>query len=867
VATLKLPALSLVVLIGPSGAGKSTFARRHFRPTEVLSSDFFRGLVRDDENSFEATPDAFEALHFVAKKRLAAGLLTVIDATNVKAEDRRPLVALARAHHVLPAAIVLDLDAGLCVERNASRPDRAGSRRFVEQQHRSMRQGVGAGGGKGLEREGFRHVHRLRSPGEIDAAEIAREPLWCDRRGERGPFDCVGDVHGCHDELVALLGRLGYRDEGGAFCHPEGRRALFLGDLVDRGPRSIDCLRLVAAMARAGSALCVPGNHDAKLVRALRGAKVTVAHGLERTLAEFEALPEGEREAAKADAIDFLDGLVSHLVLDGGRLVAAHAGMKREMQGRGSSAVREFALYGETTGEIDAYGLPVRHDWASGYRGDAVVVYGHTPTPEAEWLNKTICLDTGCVFGGKLSALRYPEMELVAVPAARTYCEPARPLGAPLADGPAGPLGAPPAGRSAQHEHDDVLDLGELRGKRTITTRLRHAVTVGEGESAAALEAMSRFAVDPRWLVYLPPTMSPSETSRREGLLEHPDEAFAYYRKAGVASIVCEEKHMGSRAVVVVCRDEAVARRRFGDATGRAGCVYTRTGRPFFADPALELGLLARVREAAVRSGLFDTLATDWLCLDAELMPWTLKARDLVRRQYAAVGAAARASLADELAAYEAAAAAGRPLGDEAERTRARLERAEGFARAYGHYCRPAERLEDLRLAPFHLLASESGAHVDRDHAWHMRTLAALAEADGEVIVATPWRQVTLGDAAAEGEAITWWQELTERGGEGMVVKPLDFIARGPRGVTQPALKCRGREYLRLIYGPEYDLPEHLERLRARGLASKRSLALREFALGVEALERFCRREPLRRVHECVFALLALESEPIDPRL
>jgi protein phosphatase len=201
------------------------------------------------------------------------------------------------------------------------------------------------------------------------------------------------------------------------------------------------------------------------------------------------------------------------------------------------------------------------------------------------------------------------------------------------------------------------------------------------------------------------------------------------------------------------------------------------------------------------------------------------------------------------------------------ERFAHRLDATGRYIEAYRRYCWPVNSVKDLRLAPFHLLATEGHVHVNRDHGWHMETLAEVCKASDGLLVATPFRKVDVTDLAESEDATRWWEELTERGGEGMVLKPADFVARGPRGVVQPAVKCRGREYLRIIYGPEYLLGGNLDRLRRRAVATKRSLALREFALGVEALERFVRREPLRRVHECVFGVLALESEPVDPRL
>lgn len=599
-------------------------------------------------------------------------------------------------------------------------------------------------------------------------------------------------------------------------------------------------------MTRAGAALCIPGNHENKLLRKLHGHDVKVSHGMQETLDQLAREPaELSQQVA-----EWIDKLVSHFVLDDGKLVVAHAGMKESLQGRASGRVRAFALYGETTGERDEFGLPIRYDWAAEYRGAAMVVYGHTPVPEAEWLNRTICIDTGCVFGGKLTALRYPEKELVQVPAHRMYYEPAKPLH--------------PA--PAMRAHGDVLDIDDVQGKRVIATRVHHAITVREENAAAALEVMSRFAVDPRWLIYLPPTMSPPETCKDGEYLERPTEAFAYYKKEGIDRVICEQKHMGSRAVIVVCRDEAAAVDRFGIA-GSRGAIYTRTGRPFFADAATEGAVLDRIAAAMTRAGLWDELATSWICLDVELMPWSTKAQELLRGQYAAVGSTSRRALADAVAALDAyTSRTGQPHAM-ADRYRARSSAADAFVTAYRGYCWPVNSIEDLEIAPFHVLASEGRVHVDRDHVWHMQTIARLCEADPELMSATPNLLVTLGDDDSERAGIAWWEQLTASGGEGMVVKPLSWLARSKRGLVQPAVKCRGREYLRIIYGPEYTAPEHLERLRARGLGAKRSLAIREYALGLEALHRFVEKEPRYRVHECVFGVLALESEPVDPRL
>ncbi|GGV28464.1 polynucleotide kinase-phosphatase [Streptomyces griseoflavus] len=841
--------LSLVVLIGASGSGKSTFARRHFTPTEVISSDFCRGLVADDENDQSASRDAFDVLHYIAGKRLAAGRRTVVDATSVQQDARRQLIDLAKRHDVLPIAIVLDVPEQVCAERNAARTDRADMPRRVIQRHtRELRRSL-----RHLEREGFRKVHVLRGTEEIERATVVTEKRYNDLTHLTGPFDIIGDVHGCSAELEALLAKLGYADG----VHPEGRTAVFVGDLVDRGPDSPAVLRRVMTMVKSGNALCVPGNHENKFGRYLKGRGVQHTHGLAETIAQMDE----ESDAFRAEVRQFIDGLVSHYVLDGGRLVVCHAGLPEKYHGRTSGRVRSHALYGDTTGETDEFGLPVRYPWAEDYRGRAAVVYGHTPVPEATWLNNTICLDTGAVFGGRLTALRWPERELVDVPAGRVWYEPSRPL---RTEAPGGHEGRP-------------LDLADVHGRRVVETRHTGRVSVREENAAAALEVMSRFAMDPRLLPYLPPTMAPTATSHLDGYLEHPVEAFAQYERDGVTRVVCEEKHMGSRAVALVCRDADVAARRFGVAGGGTGSLYTRTGRPFFDDASVTEEILARLRTAVTDAGLWDELAAsdgasgagDWLLLDAELMPWSLKASGLLRSQYAAVGAASGAVFPGALAALESAAARGVDVGDLLDRQRERAQDASAFTDAYRRYCWTTDGLDGVRLAPFQILAAQGRSLAALPHDRQLALIDRMVEHDTTGLLHTTRRlYVDTTDPESVRAGVDWWLEMTGRGGEGMVVKPVDALVRDSAGrLVQPGIKCRGREYLRIIYGPEYTRPENLARLRGRFLNHKRSLAIREYALGLESLDRLAEGEPLWRVHEPVFAVLALESEPVDPRL
>lgn len=847
--TINLPELALVLLIGPSGSGKSTLAKRLFKSTEIVSSDFCRALVSDDENSLEATSDAFDLAHDIIAKRLKRGLLTVLDATNLRPEDRKICVDIAKKHHVIPCAIVLNLPESVCQKQNKARTDRVLSSRVISNHIQQLRKSVFK-----LKYEGFRHIYEFKSVEEVnELQEVQRETLWNNRKAEHGPFDIIGDIHGCYDELCELLIKLGYEvDKANFTVHAvePSRRLIFLGDLVDRGPDSPAVLKMVMNAVECGLALCVPGNHDIKLMRYLNGKNVQIKHGLQLTVEQLT----NESDEFKQKAKIFIDKLVSHYILDDGKLVVAHAGLKEEMQGRGSGAVREFCLYGETTGETDEFGLPVRYNWASEYRGKALVVYGHTPVPEAQWFNNTIDIDTGCVFGGKLSALRYPERELVSVDANKTYCEPARPFLTPVE-------------KSFQEDQNDVLDVGDLIGKQLVETKLAGNVTLREGNTITALEAMSRFAIHPKWLIYLPPTMSPSETSSIAELLEHPQEAFQYFSKNGIDKVVCQEKHMGSRAVVIVCKDEATVKKRFGLENEGIGVCYTRTGRRFFTDATLEADFLAQLQNTLTEREFWQKFDTDWVCLDCELMPWSAKAQSLLQNQYAAVGASASAALKDAVEALVQTTEHQPEALSLLEKYRERQTMTAQYITAYRQYCWNVTSVFDYKLAPFHLLATEGKTYFDKDHVWHLEQLGAFCGGENNILIQTAYQVIDLNNETDTLKGIEWWEILTAQGGEGMVVKPFQFINTSGKGLVQPAIKIRGRDYLRIIYGLDYTAPENMIRLKNRGLSTKRSLALREFALGVEALERFVKQEPLRRVHQCVFGVLALESEAVDPRL
>ncbi len=852
---IEIPEFCLVAMIGGTSSGKTSFALRHFKPTEVLSSDFFRGMVCDDENSQSASNEAFDLLYYAANKRLDNMKLTVIDATNLQQSARKQVIDLAREQNVHAAAIVLNLPEEIMQERNKARPERNLPERVIRQHCRDVRRSI-----KGLKREGFRFVYVINSLEQLENTEIVRVRLWNDRKDEHGPFDIIGDIHGCCDELELLLQKLGYVKNEGVFSHPDGRKAAFLGDFCDRGNRNADVLRLVMDMVKTGNAIAVPGNHDVKLLKYLRGKRVAMTHGIDKTIAELDA----QGDEFKAEAAEFLDSLISHYVLDDGKLVIAHAGLKQNYIGRGSARVREFCLYGETTGEMDSYGLPVRLDWAADYRGRGAVVYGHIAGREVKSQNNTYCIDTGCVFGGRLTALRYPEREIVDIDALQQYYEPVKPLEDPV-----------------DADMGDMLTVGDFNKKLHIETELMPAIDIHENNAAAALEIMTRFAADPHWLIYLPPTMSPCETSGLDGYLEHPLQAFEYYRSNGITNVICEKKHMGSRAVVILCRTPETALNRFGITDGSRGIIYTRTGRRFFDELSTEGTLLDRLDAVLTKTGFWNDFQTDWVCLDTELMPWSEKAQSLIRSQYAPTGNAGIGGLSAAVRALQKACerqnhayevdrlTSGQNVDPNMllQRYQTKREDVERYRKAYREYCWTVNTIDDYRIAPFHILACEGRVFSDEKHVWHMDTIRRYITGVDPIFMETPYLCVDTQDENSVRAGVEWWLDLTANGGEGMVVKPETYTAKQGIKLLQPAVKCRGREYLRIIYGAEYLEPDHLKRLKVRSLSRKRALALKEFSLGMESLTRFVNGEPLYRVHECAFGVLALESEPVDPRL
>lgn len=862
--TIPFPHGGIIVLVGPSNSGKTTLLRRLVEEgvlleTEMVSSDTYRTLVGDVEYlDWKGRPReeadilysdyqklsglAFEAMNTVVSMRSRLGKLTVVDATHLQPEYRRKYIEIAAGHDLPCVAWVLDVPEQTLLARDKTREQPRGRQR-VKSQYSQFKRSL-----RGLREEGFDFTYMLKEP---EAVQFVRRdnPLLADIGAG---IDVIGDIHGCYDEMLELLGELGYAaDEAGLYRHPAGRMLVSVGDVMSRGPRSLDTMIFWKRHVDAGIARMTDSNHGWKIARYLSGRNVTLSHGDENIAAELRLLEEeaGTEAAAalKEELKQFLLSAPSHLVMcrDGvRRLVIAHAGIRDEYIGRQSRRVQDFCRYGDTDG-MDAAGAPVRKEWYTGHESGELIVWGHDPRPYPAVVKNTINIDQGAVFGGSLTAYRYPEQEFVSVKAHRDYAE-----------DPDSPLIRWERGRFAPP------NLGRLVNGYSVFTDAYGELSVRGDYVKAAVDTVSHYTVPLEELVYIPPTMSPTPSvSADESYLEHPQEAFDYFRSQGVTTMVAEKKHMGSRAVLLLFRDEQAAVSYIGRPA--LGTIYSRTGRAFF-DRETEAQVLARLNADLVQAGYFSRYNTEMLLLDAEIIPWNLKARELIATQYAHVAEAAKMDREQLLVKLRQAEAAGRDVTGWVQEMEAKLQSVQVFRQAFQQYCWDVSGLEGIRIAPFHILAHSGQSFFDHSHIWHMEQ-ARLLDGISPLFMETEYRVIHSG--ADEADVIKWWQDMTEDGHEGIVIKPETFITKNGRHMVQPAIKVRGRKYLHIIYGIDYLQPDNLKRLKQRKTSKKERHALMECALSVESVNRFIRKEPLERVHECVLAALALESDPVDPRL
>lgn len=861
---IQLPHAGIVLLVGPSNSGKSTLLNKlqqegKIMRSEVVSSDQFRVLVSDkefvdwknmpkeeadilfDEYSL-ISKEAFAMMDNIIRTRCRLNKLTFVDATHLQPDDRKRYIAMARENHVPIVSIVLDVPEKVLLERDEKRDNPRGKRRIKQQYQVFTREK------RFMKKEGIRSLYFLK---EIDDIELTRRSHPLELDADAG-IDIIGDIHGCYDEMIELLVKLGYeKDEDDFYRHPEGRKFLSIGDVMSRGPESLKSMMFFYRHVQKGLAYMIDSNHGWKIARWLDGKNVTLNHGDEKVEQEFLQFEQehGAEQAAewKNKMKDFLLEAPSHYILKKNgipRVVCAHAGIRDEYIGKQSRDVSDFCRYGDTNG-FDEKGKPIRKDWFIGHQTSQLIVWGHDPKPQPLKINNSLNIDQGVVFGGKLTAYRFPEAQIIAVEAKEDY-----------SGVPDNPL------LEWKKKRLNQPNIGKFLNGYSVLTEEFGEVAIPAVTVKPAIDAFSHHTIPIEQLLYIPPTMSPTPApSSLEKYLEHPLEAIQYYRSNGIEKMVAEKKHMGSRGILFLFKDHAAAQKHIGTET--LGVIYTRTGRRFF-EKEIEEQIVRKLNDDLHSHDYFSQHQTDFVLLDAEIMPWNLKAKELISNQYAHVAENAlmdRAFLQGKLAE---AAKTNQDLATWLEEYNEKVSNAREFAEVFQGYCWDVVGLEDIKIAPFHVLAHSNRTFFDETHEWHMKMNHQFATYSS-LFVATEYKIIS--DSASEAEVIQWWEEMTQDGHEGIVIKPEHYIPRSKGKLLQPAIKVRGSKYLKIIYGMDYLQPENLQRLKKRNTGKKQKLALKEFALGIEGITRFVNGEAIERVHECTLATLAMEKDPVDPRL
>lgn len=859
---ITLPYAGIVLLVGPSNSGKSSFLRQQIEkgrilPSEVISSDDYRIRVGDvefidwshrwkdvSESLFDEyqriSQEAFSLMEATIEARCRLNKMTIVDATHLYADDRKRYIELGKKHHVPVVVLVLDVGQEELFERDKLRENPRGSKR-IKQQYQVFKREK-----RFIKKEGYLASYFISDVSEVEVIRKTQNPLHLE---VGNGIDIIGDVHGCYDEMIELLERLGYeKNHQSLYVHPEGRRLLSLGDIMSRGPESLKTMEFFMRHVKVNLAYMIDSNHGWKIARWLEGKNVTLNHGDELVEEELARnLETGDITQLKQELKTFLLRAPSHYILTKNHvptLVCTHAGIKDEIIGKQSYDISDFCRYGDNEG-LDETGKPIRKDWTIHHKTSTLIVWGHDPKPKPLVVNNTINIDQGVVFGGELTVFRYPEQEFVAVQAKKDY---SRGQNNPLIELKKKRLNPP--------------NIAKFIDGFSVLTEHIGSIKIPKDYALASVDTVSHFTVPVEELVYIPPTMSPTpKPSSIEGYLEHPREAIEYYRSLGINQMVAEKKHMGSRGILYLFKDKEAGRKFVGRET--LGVIYTRTGRRFF-DLETEDIILSKINKSLTANDYFNKYETEFLLIDAEIMPWNLKARELISSQYAHVAENAildRSLLKNKL---EGAAYNNENLNTWLKEYDEMLVNAQVFKDVFQKYCWEINDLDQIQIAPFHILAHSNETFFDKPHTWHMKMNKEFAQMD-KLFVETEY--MVIDDAASEKEVIKWWDEITSDGHEGIVIKPETFIAKSKGRLIQPAIKVRGRKYLNIIYGMDYLQPGNLTRLKQRNVGKKQKLALKEFSLGVEGIQRLVNGESTERVHECVLGTLAMESDPVDPRL
>lgn len=862
---IRLPYAGIVLLVGPSNSGKTTLLKQlvnngQILPSEIVSSDECRVLVSDvefidwtqrpndeAEGLFDAyqkiSAEAFKLMDTMIETRCRLNKLTFVDATHLYSDDRKKYISIANKHHVPIVSIVLDVDQTVLLERDRNRENPRGSRR-IKQQYQVFKREK-----RFMKKEGYDKTYFL---SDTDQVEIFRENTNPVHLDVGNGIDIIGDIHGCYNELIQVLQKLGYmKNDEDYYVHPEGRKFLSLGDIMSRGPKSLQTMEFFLRHVEKGLAYMIDSNHGWKIARWLDGRKVMLNYGDELVEEEFiqfeEAYGIEKAEQLKHKLKQFLLAAPSHYVLTKNgvpTLVCAHAGIKDEFIGKQSAHISDFCRYGDNEG-LDETGKPIRKDWTIHHKTKTLIVWGHDPKPKPLIMNNTVNIDQGVVFGGALTAYRYPEREFVSVQAEKDYSE-----------GKSNPL------MELKKKRLNPPNIAKFLNGYSVLTETFGEIKIPKEYAIPSIDLVSHFTVPIEEMIYIPPTMSPTpKPSALDDYLEHPKEAIDYYRSMGIERMVAEKKHMGSRGILFLFKDKDAGFKYVGRET--LGVIYTRTGRKFF-DEETEAKILSKINKALTSKDYFHQYGTEFVLLDAEIMPWNLKAKELISSLYAHVSENAILDRRLLKSKIERAVGQNEELVKWLEEYKDKLANAHVFKEVFQKYCWEINEIDEIQIAPFHLLAHSNETFFHKPHTWHMEKNKEFASMDN-LFIETEY--MVIEDEASEKEVINWWNTITKDGHEGIVIKPEPFIAKSKGKLVQPAIKVRGRKYLHIIYGMDYLDQENLNRLKKRNVGKKQKLALREFALGIEGIQRFVNGESIERVHECVLGTLSMESDRVDPRL
>lgn len=887
-----LPDPSIVGITGSSSDSRIEILNRFFKIEEIISMDELSRWIPDDPWIQDHNkPEQVESIFFsIIEQRLKRNLMTALDIHGRGRPFRNQFIQLAKKYHFTPTLIRLLSDAE--ASRELDQEDFFKARR----------------------QEGFRVIYQINKD-EFQDWRPSRRTSPTMRPDVEGAFDIIGDVHGCMDELLALTHRLGYRWTGNPltlnpdfnWINPPGRRLFFVGDLVDKGPNSLEALSLVMRLTETGQSFCVPGNHDYKLARAL-GGMVFKKSDPDHEAALQQVRAAGPKFAEKART--WIESLPSHYFLDAGRLVVSHAGSKRSHHGRDSNRILDFALYGATTGKTDSHGLPERLNWALDYHGETLVVHGHTPVEEPKWVNESVNIDTGCVYGGHLTALRYPERELVSEPARHEYSISRRPLplnvsllnqmeSAPSANLKSNPLrpstaSDPRSGNPSnslnfqthkkqnQHTSNEKLGWTDFQNLKVVETSTRGDVILREEEVKAAVHFLKSTQCWPWRIPFLAPGISapdPCQDINSAGL-ESPATAFTYYRNNRVQEVLCVPTAYEPPFILALARDSSEAVERLGSQAGEVGIGFPVCGLLQTSDtpsPAEMSSLLKRIHRNLSEENFWERSQSDVAIFECSLTSHSVQAAETKMKpkplQHSnSMSQIVSAGMIDTNNILEKLERATEHGTDWHFLTQSYLKSKRSLTE-FTDWISKAQKTtngtELIQVRNFQLLATQKKTFINQHYSAgaQILKLEQLAERDSELFIQPSSFLLDLHDVNACSSAVNLWEEHTREGMIGWVIRPAQGAQKGRRGWVQPALKCRGDMALKCIFGLNMSREAMNQSIQKNSLAARRSQVAREWALSLEALHRWTRQEPDWRIQECMVGILAVKCEPTDARL